>query len=208
MKNHANPDVGIFAGIDVSAREISVARLQRGEENPTLATFANHASGHKALISFLLRGSERVRVCLEASGNYSLDLALALHAQQRVEVSVINPRRARRFAESLGERSKTDPVDTRVLCQYAARMPWEAWQPPSLPALRLRAITRAIESLGIMHTQESNRAHALAAARLFPHWYCGKGSAISAILRSACNCCAAKPAVSLHAIPSWSAAID
>lgn len=168
MKNHTNPDVDVFAGIDVSAREISVARLQRGEENPTLATFANHASGHKALINFLLRGTERVRVCLEASGNYSLDLALALHAHQRVEVSVINPRRARRFAESLGERSKSDPIDARVLCDYAARMRWEAWQPPSSTALRLRAITRAIESLGIMHTQENNRAHALGSSQALP----------------------------------------
>jgi transposase len=46
---------------------------------------------------------------LEASGNYSLDVALTLHAHRRMEVSVVNPRRARRFAESLGERSKTDP---------------------------------------------------------------------------------------------------
>ena len=120
MRNHTNPAVDVFAGIDVSAREISVARLQGGEENPTLATFINHASGHKTLISFLLRGSERVGVCLEASGNYSIDLALALHAHQRAEVSVIHPRRARRFAESLGERSKTDPIDAPALCQYAA----------------------------------------------------------------------------------------
>jgi transposase len=63
-------------------------------------------------------------VCLEASGNYSLDLALTLQARRQVEISVVNPRRARRFAESLGERSKTDRVDARVLCEYAARMPW------------------------------------------------------------------------------------
>jgi len=63
----------------------------------------------------VLERTERVRVCLEASGNYSLDLALALHGHGQVEVSVINPRRARKFAESLGERSKTDPVHARVL---------------------------------------------------------------------------------------------
>jgi hypothetical protein len=33
-----------------------------------------------------------VRVCLEASGNYSLDLALTLQAHRQVEISVINPR--------------------------------------------------------------------------------------------------------------------
>jgi transposase len=160
--------VEAFIGLDVSAREIKVARVERPGEDPILATFANNASGHKALLAFALEKTERVRVCLEASGNYSLDLAFALHAHDQVEVSVVNPRRARKFAESLGERSKTDPVDARVLCEYAARMPWESWNPPSSTALRLRAITRAIESLGVMHTQESNRAHALGSSEALP----------------------------------------
>jgi transposase len=168
MTSCSQAPVEVFAGIDVSAREVGVARIQGRETNPTLATFSNNASGHKALVAFLLQRTEHVRVCLEASGNYSLDLALFLHAQRQVEVSVINPRRTRKFAESLGERSKTDPVDARVLCQYAARMPWEPWQPPSSLALRLRAITRAIESLGVMHTQESNRAHALDTSQALP----------------------------------------
>src|SRR5215469_18577628 len=109
------PAVEVFAGIDVSAREINVACMQDKEGNPTFAAFANNASGHKALLAFLLQRTERVRVCLEASGNYSLDLALVLHAHRQVEVSVIHPRRARKFAESLGERSQSDPVDARVL---------------------------------------------------------------------------------------------
>ena len=168
MTNRCQLHVEVFAGLDVSAREISVARLRSKEKTPTVASFANNASGHKALLAYLLQGTERVRVCLEASGNYSLDLALALHAHRQVEVSVVNPRRARRFAESLGERSKTDPVDARVLCEYAARMPWVTWRPPTARALRLRAITRAIESLGVMHTQEKNREHALKASQALP----------------------------------------
>lgn len=168
MTNRCQLHVEVFAGLDVSAREISVARLRSKEKTPTVASFANNASGHKALLAYLLQGTEHVRVCLEASGNYSLDLALALHAHRQVEVSVVNPRRARRFAESLGERSKTDPVDARVLCEYAARMPWVTWRPPTARALRLRAITRAIESLGVMHTQEKNREHALKASQALP----------------------------------------
>ena len=109
-----------------------------------------------------------MRVCLEASGNYSLDLALTLQAHRQVEISVINPRRARRFAESLGQRSKTDPVDARVLCEYAARMPWVAWQPPSSVALHLRAVARAIADLGVIHTQQNNRAQASAASQALP----------------------------------------
>jgi transposase len=168
MSNRSQVVVEGFAGLDVSAREISVARRQGKEEKHVVASFANNASGHKALLAYLVLGTERVRVCLEASGNYSLDLALALHAHCQVEVSLVNPRRARRFAESLGERSKTDPVDARVLCEYAARIPWVTWQPPSSLALRLRAITRAIEALGVIHTQEKNREHALAGSQALP----------------------------------------
>ena len=120
------------------------------------------------MVGSLLRGGGRVRICLEASGNYSLDLALTLQAHRQVEISVINPRRARRFAESLGERSKTDPVDARVLCEFAARMPWVRWQPPSPVALHLRALTRALADLGAIHTQQSNRAHAAAASQALP----------------------------------------
>jgi len=152
MSNRSQVVVEGFAGLDVSAREISVARRQGKEEKSVVASFANNASGHKALLAYLVLGTERVRVCLEASGHYSL----------------VNPRRARRFAESLGERSKTDPVDARVLCEYATRMPWMAWQPPSSLALRLRAITRAIEALGVIHTQEKNREQALASSQALP----------------------------------------
>ncbi len=162
-------EVHTFAGIDVSSRELSVAlRRGQGEDKPAVAKFSNHPSGHKALLAHLLRGGRPVRICLEASGNYSLDLALTLQAHRQVEISVINPRRARRFAESLGERSKTDPVDARVLCDFAARMPWVRWQPPSPVALHLRALTRAIADLGAIHTQQNNRAHAAAASQALP----------------------------------------
>src|SRR5215472_5505637 len=168
MEKNAASEVQVFAGIDVSARKLSVAVGSETAEREAIQTFANTSKGHQALVGHLLRGKGRVRVCLEASGNYSLDVALTLQAHRQVEVSVINPRRARRFAESLGERSKTDPVDAHVLCQYAIRMPWVGWQPPSSLALRLRAITRAIESLGVMLTQEKNRAHALGSSQALP----------------------------------------
>jgi transposase len=160
--------VQVFAGIDVSARELSVAVQCGVEAGIAVTTFSNKAAGHKALLLYLLRGNARARVCLEASGNYSLDLALTLQAHPQVEISVVNPRRARRFAESLGERSKTDPVDARVLCEYAMRMRWVPWVPPNLAALRLRAITRAIEDLVAMQTQEKNRRHSLLASRALP----------------------------------------
>jgi transposase len=161
-------EIQVFVGVDVSARELSVAVRPATMDREEVQTFSNNAAGHQTLLGHLLRGKGRARVCLEASGNYSLDLALTLHAHRQVEVSVVNPRRARRFAESLGERSKSDPVDAHVLCQYAVRMPWVPWVPPSGLALRLRGLTRAIEALGVTQTQEKNRRHSLQASRALP----------------------------------------
>lgn len=161
-------EVVVFAGIDVSARELVVA-IGRGEQDAELIVVPNTAAGHRQILRQLLRRQPgRARVCLEASGNYSLDLCLALDAEARVELSVVNPRQARRFAESLGKRSKTDPVDARVLREYARRMPQQRWQRPSAAALKLRSITRALDGLTKMAAQERNRMHAAAASQALP----------------------------------------
>lgn len=157
-----------YVGIDVSARELVVARSQ-GAEAVKLERYANMAAGHQQLVQHLRGLRAPVTVCLEASGTYSLDVALALDkAGEPLQLSVANPRSVRRFAESLGQRSKTDPVDARVLCQYAARMPQATWQPPSAAALRLRALTRTIAALTRLRTQHKNRQHALAASAALP----------------------------------------
>lgn len=156
-----------YVGIDVSARELVVALSN--PENRLLERYDNTAAGHQLLLQRLRSLRAAVTVCLEASGNYSLDIALLLADRgAAVKLHVANPRRVRRFAESLGQRSKTDPVDARVLCQYAERMPLLEWQPPSAAALRLRALSRTIAALVGMCTQHKNRQHALGASRALP----------------------------------------
>ncbi len=136
-----------FCGIDVSAQEL-VVKVRGPEREEAVRRFANTPSGHKALVGYLLgRRGEAIRVCLEASGNYSLDVALVLAGQEEVELEVINPKAARHFAQALEQRSKNDPVDSAVLLEYAARMPFTRWQPPREQDLQLRAITRQRSSL-------------------------------------------------------------
>jgi transposase len=71
-----------------------------------------------------------VRVFLEATGIYSLDLALALHATSRIELAVLNPKLVNRFAQTL-VRSQNDPSAALVLAEYSQRMPFSAWVAPS-----------------------------------------------------------------------------
>ncbi len=165
MHNQDSRDV--FVGIDVSAQELAVAVQAEGRFE-AVRTLANTAAGHQRLLGYLRGYGHPVRVCVEASGNYSLDLCFALQAAKGVELSVVNPRLARRFAESLGTRSKTDPVDARALCLYAQRMPPVPWQPPSASSLKLRSVTRAIEALTRVLVQQKAREHAAAASEALP----------------------------------------
>jgi transposase len=105
----------------------------------------------------------KVRVCLQATGHYSLDLALALQDARGIGVAVLNPKLGNRFAATLC-RSKTDPADAQVLAEYARRMPFQLWQPPHAAALELRTIIRHIAALTQQHTRESNRLHAASAS--------------------------------------------
>jgi len=124
-----------FAGIDVSKYHLDVC-LDRTDDKRKTQRFANDAGGHQQLIYWLGTG-DVVRVCLEARGLYSLDLALALHASGSADVMVANPRAMSRFRDALVERSKTDRSDAVVICAFARR----------------------IQALTVERTREKNRLH-------------------------------------------------
>ena len=154
-------------GIEVSAKELVVA-LRRGEQDLPLKSFPNIPEGHRDVARYLARKGRLVRVCMESTGVYGLDLALLLHKRPGVEVMVANPRAVRSFAQALMQRSKTDPLDAAMLREFAARMPFQAWQPPSKTVLHLCALARRLAALTELGTAEKNRLHAARAAQALP----------------------------------------
>lgn len=148
-----------LVGIDVASRTLEV-RFERPSGEIEKLEVKNERRGHLDLIKTLTRRRGQARVVLEASGNYHLEIALALHHAPRVEVMVVNPRTARDFARASMQRSKTDALDARVLLEYVRRMPFQAWDPPSPEELELRTMARRIASLTKSRTQEKNRLHA------------------------------------------------
>jgi len=141
----------------VSAKTLAVV-LSDGPTSGKAQEYANSASGHQALVKTLI-GAEVERICLEATGAYHLDLALALEAAG-LSLMVVNPKASKRFAEALATRNKTDAVDAGVLAQFAQRMPFEPWQRPDAVALELRAVARRLAALGEMRTMAKNQLHA------------------------------------------------
>jgi transposase len=148
------------AGIDVSAKELVLA-VDAGDGSVRVSRFPNDASGHRAICRIFARRSGAARVCMEATGLYSLDIALALERADDIEVMVANPRAIANFAKAMMAREKTDPVDAGVMLEFAKRMPFQAWQRPAAQALELRGIARRIAALTKTLTAEKNRLHAV-----------------------------------------------
>jgi transposase len=146
-------------GVDVDS-EALVCAMQRAEQRLPLATFANTAAGHKKFIRWATKGGRQTQVCLEATGIYSLEFALALHHAKNVEVMVVNPRAIKDFVRACMQRAKTDAVDAGGILEYLQRMPFAAWQPPAPEILELQAINRRIVQLNTELTREKNRRHA------------------------------------------------
>lgn len=153
-------------GIEVSQHTLVVA-LRAGDRDEARREFPNTPPGHQAVLRFLERTAGPARVAMESTGLYGLDLALTLH-QAGVAVMVANPRAVRHFATALMQRSKNDQLDAVVLCEFAARMPFVAWRPPSPAALKLVAVARRLEALTDMLAAEKNRLHAASLSAALP----------------------------------------
>jgi transposase len=145
-----------YVGVDVSAK-VLVVLVERDGERGVLLEFSNDRAGHRKLIGLVTKAGRNARVVLEATGNYSLDVALALHRANRVEVMVANPRALSQFAGAFLRRSKTDALDAEVILEFAMRTPFKDWTPPAPEFLDLRAISRRIEAMTKSVTQEKNR---------------------------------------------------
>jgi transposase len=156
-----------YAGCDVSQSHLDAA-LHLTSNQRRQKRFANTSVGHRQLTEWLVREGLSVRVVVEATGTYSLDLTLALHEANGIELMVINPRVTRRFAEAQMSRSKTDRIDANTLCTFAQRMPFHEWQPPRPEMLQLRGIARRIDALTNQRQREQLRLHAAMVSHTTP----------------------------------------
>ena len=158
-------DKPAVAGIEVSA-DVLVLAFDNGQLRS--AEFPNTAAGHQQMLRFLRKHAAEVRVCMESTGLYGLDAALVLHQQSGIEIMVANPRSVRHFGCAMMQRSKTDPIDARLLAEYARRMRFQPWQPPSLKGRQLCAVSRAIHQLTEMNAMQKNRLHAASVTETTP----------------------------------------
>jgi transposase len=148
-------------GIDIAKAKFDAALLIG--ERTRHAAFSNTEAGFEQLLAWLAKHrpdpAAPVHACMEATGNWGLDLAAFLHGKQ-VQVSIVNPARIKAFGESELARNKTDKLDAALIARFCRAHVPSAWTPP-LPHLReLRELVRRCDALKAARVQELNRRQA------------------------------------------------
>lgn len=150
-------DLGLVAFDVASKKHAFASQFGQGRETGEIE------SSPEAVQRFLKSCGKRcrkLRVLMEATGVYYLDLALAARAAG-AEVMVINPKAAHHFAAAMGARNKTDNGDANLLLSFLERMEFVPWNAPSPEQLALRQFGRHVGQLVQERTVVKNRLHAL-----------------------------------------------
>jgi transposase len=102
----------VYVGIDVSKDRLDV------HVRPSGQAFAVARDGEGlAGLAEQLTGLGTTMVALEATGGFETVAAGAL-AAAGLPVVVVNPAQVRAFAQALGKRAKTDPIDAAVIAHF------------------------------------------------------------------------------------------
>lgn len=145
----------VYLGIDVSKARFDVALL--GDQQTYRGQFRNDPSGFGKLCRWLQkRQAEGVQACMEATGHYWQELAVFLH-EAGYQVSVVNPKRIKKYGEARMQRNKTDSQDALTIADYCATQQPDLWQPPAAAYRELQAMVRHLHALKADRTRARNR---------------------------------------------------
>ena len=102
----------VYIGIDVSQARLDVHVLPSGEG----FAVARDGKGLEELIERLRAFSPQL-IAVEATGGFETIVAAAV-AGAGLPLVVVNPAQIRHFAQALGKRAKTDPIDAAVIAHF------------------------------------------------------------------------------------------
>jgi len=153
-------------GIDVG-KDSLCACLGRQTENlkqhfEPVRHFANNAKGIVELCDWLHKRQipvDQLTVVMEATGVYYQQLAHHLD-ERGYKVSVQLAKRVKDYARSLEYKSKTDPLDARILARMGLERSLREWTPPATQWYHLRQLMRLYQSLKHQQVKLKNELHA------------------------------------------------
>ena len=154
------------AGIDI-AKDSFVATftiLLKGQIVKHIGTkeFKNNKEGFEEFYNWckgLQEGSFKINFTMEATGVYYESLAYYLFDKE-VIIHVLLPNKAKKFAESLNIKSKTDKIDSKILGHMGVERVLEKWNPGSKIYMHMRTLSRERQQLIKGRNIIKNQLHA------------------------------------------------
>jgi transposase len=141
----------VYLGVDIAKSYLDAAI---GSEK---RRFSNDRVGHRELINWIKQMEAAVQVICEPSGGYERALVRAL-VDARLKVSLVPANRVRQFARAAGILAKTDRIDAKVLCAFAAALKPGAISGSELEQEYLRELESQRRHLTHLLVMEQNRA--------------------------------------------------
>lgn len=143
-------------GIDIAKLKFDV--FLRWPDRPgQRASFDNNKNGYKQLQKWLRQQkAATIHACLEATSWYGDALAHYLFDQKHL-VSVINPRRGRKYADSRLVRTQNDQIDAELLADFCAKESPRLWQPDPDCKRQLKDLVRLREFFAAQLRQSKGR---------------------------------------------------
>ncbi|MGJ3231816.1 MAG: IS110 family transposase [Oceanicaulis sp.] len=140
-----------FVGIDVSKARLDV----HVEPGGTAFAVSRDGEGLSELVERLAH-EPCACIAVEATGGYERVVAAEL-AAAGLPVAVVNPAQVRAFAQAMGERAKTDPIDAAVIARFAAAVRPEIRPLRDADTARLADLVARRRQIVAMITAESQR---------------------------------------------------
>lgn len=148
----------IYVGIDVSKDRLDVHVRPSGE---TFAVTRN-GKGLSELLERLCGVAPRL-IAVEATGGFETIVAAAI-AGAHLPLAVVNPAQVRHFAQAVGKRVKTDPIDAAVIARFAEAVKPEPRElPDEAGRLLAELVSRRVQLIEMLvaERQREKRASAV-----------------------------------------------
>jgi transposase len=155
-------------GIDVDKNEFKTnfRSMDSAGNQKTIAsrTFSNTKKGFAEFENWVAKNRKdtqaNLALTMEATGVYHENLAWYFHGKG-FNINIVLALKAKRYLQSLGQRSKNDKIDALGLATMGLEQQLDVWLPGSVDLLRLRSLTRQHEAIQTAKTNFANQLEAV-----------------------------------------------
>lgn len=120
-----------------------------------IITFSNDKNGWQKMIEKLPPAGTCL-IVMESTGHYHRALATWLVDAEHL-VSVINPTNARKYAESMGIKAKTDTIDARMIARFGFHVQPRLFDKNPENMVKMKDFVKRRRQLQDLKTEETNR---------------------------------------------------